>query len=352
MPYSLYACLQDKDKIVTFAIDAETGQITRQAETPVAGGPSVLAVSPDRRVLYAGHRTQPAISSFRIDQGTGALTLQGTAAAAHAPTFLAPDHAGRYLLSAYYQGGYAAVHPLGNDGAVGSPAIDRQDTANGAHAIQTDPSDQFAFVPHIARLNDNVLEPPKDNPGPNFIAQFRFNAQTGRLTANSPFRVEPSERLGPRHYCFHPTLDLVYFSNEQGCSVTSYRLDRATGTLSAVQTITTLPAGHTARNTCSQIHLTPSGRFLYVANRGHNSIAGFAVDTATGQLTAVGHVSTEAVPSAFALDPAGNFLFAAGTATGRLASYRINDQTGALSPLETYAVGQRPAAVLITGFGG
>jgi 6-phosphogluconolactonase len=348
MPYSLYACLQDEDKIVAFAVDANTGKITRQAETPLSGGPSVLAISPDRRVLYVGHRTQPAISSFRIDQGSGGLTPQRTISSPDAPTFLAPDRTGRYLLSAYYQGGYAAVHPLGDDGAVGTTTLDHQDTANGAHAIQTDPSNQFAFVPHIARLNDNVLEPPRDNPGPNFIAQFRFDPQTGRLTANSPFRVEQTARLGPRHYCFHPTLDVVYFSNEQGCSVTSYRLDRTTGTLSAGQTITTLPAGHTARNTCSQIHLTPSGRFLYVGNRGHNSIASFAVDNATGQLTAIGHVSTEAVPSAFALDPAGSFVFVVGTATGRLASYRINDETGTLSALATYAVGQRPAAVLVT----
>jgi 6-phosphogluconolactonase len=351
MPYSLYICLQDEDKIVSFAIDGDSGQLTPQGQTPVAGGPSVLAFCPDRGVLYVGHRTQPAISSFRIDQGAGELTRQATVAASHAPTFLAPDRTGRYLLAAYYQGGYAAVHPLGDDGAVGAPPIDRQDTANGAHAIQTDPSNQFAFVPHIARLNDNVLEPPRDNPGPNFIAQFRFDAQTGRLTANSPFRVEPTEPLGPRHYCFHPNLDLVYFSNEQGCSVTSYRLGRATGTLSAMQTITTLPVGYTARNTCSQIHLTPSGRFLYVANRGHNSIAGFAVEPATGQLTAVGHVSTEAVPSAFAVDPAGHFVFAAGTATGHLASYRIDDETGALSALQTYAVGQRPAAVLAARHG-
>jgi 6-phosphogluconolactonase len=347
MPYSLYVCLQDEDKILTFALDGDIGQITRRAETPAAGGPSVLAISPDRRILYVGHRTQPAISSFRIDHSAGGLTLQATVATDHAPTFLAPDRTGRYLLSAYYQGGYAAVHRLADDGAPGASAVDRQETANGAHAIQTDPSNQFAFVPHIARLNDNVLEPLRDNPGPNFIAQFRFDAQTGRLSPNSPFRVAPDERLGPRHYCFHPSLDLVYFSNEQGCSVTSYRLDRATGTLAAVQTITTLPAGYTARNTCSQIHLTPSGRFLYVGNRGHNSIAGFAVDPATGQLTAAGHVATEAVPSAFALDPAGHFVFAAGTATGRLASYRINDETGALSALDTYAVGQRPAAVLV-----
>ena len=351
MPYALYVCLQDNDKIAAFAIDAETGQLTPQTEVPAAGGPSVMASSPDRRTLYIGHRTQPAISSFRIDQHTGGLTLLGTVSQEHAPTYLAPDRTGRYLLCAYYQGGGAAVHPIGEDGAVDAPSLGWLATATGAHAIATDPSNRFAFVPHIARLNDNVLEPPKENLGPNMILQFRFDAQTGRLTANSPFRVEPTERLGPRHYCFHPTLDLVYFSNEQGCSVTAYSLDDATGTLSTVQTVTTLPDGYTARNTCSQIHLTASGKFLYVANRGHNSIAGFAVDAATGHLTSVGHVATESVPSAFSLDPAGSFVFAAGTASGRLASYRISGETGALTPLATQAVGQRPAAVLITRLG-
>jgi 6-phosphogluconolactonase len=247
--------------------------------------------------------------------------------------------------------GGAAVHPLGEDGAASAPSLGWLATAIGAHAIATDPSNRFAFVPHIARLNDNVLEPPKENPGPNMILQFRFDAQTGRLTANSPFRVEPTERLGPRHYCFHPTLDLIYFSNEQGCSVTAYRLNNATGTLSAVQTVTTLPDGYTARNTCSQIHLTASGKFLYVANRGHNSIAGFAVDAGTGHLTSIGHVATEAVPSAFTLDPAGSFIFAAGTVSGHLASYRIGAETGMLTPLTRQTVGQRPSAVLTTRLG-
>jgi 6-phosphogluconolactonase len=352
MPYSLYVCLQDDDKIVAFTMDADTGQLTAQAEVPASGGPSVLAISPDRQVLYVGHRSVPMISSFRIDHRTGGLTLEGTVSPSHAPTFLAPDRTGRYLLAVYYQGGFAAVHPLAADGTVNAPPLDWLATATGAHAIQTDPSNRFAFVPHIARLNDNVLEPQRENPGPNMILQYRFDAHTGHLTANSPFRVEPAERLGPRHYCFHPNLDLVYFSNEQGCSVTGYRLDPATGTLSAVQTITTLPDRYAARNTCSQIHLTSSGRFLYVANRGHNSIAGFAVDAATGRLTAIGHVPTEAVPSAFSLDPAGRFVFAAGSASGRLASYRINGETGALTPSATYAVGQRPMAVLVTRLGG
>jgi 6-phosphogluconolactonase (cycloisomerase 2 family) len=351
MPYSLYVCAQDDNKIAAFGLDVDSGRLTPQADIPAAGGPSVLAMSPDRRVLYVGYRTEPAIASCRIDQRTGALASQGRVSPSHAPTFLAPERTGRYLLSAYYQGGFAAVHPLAEDGSVGAPALAQIETATGAHAIGTDRSNRYAFVPHIARLNDNVLEPPRNNPGPNFIAQFRFDAASGRLTPNSPARIEPAERVGPRHYCFHPSLDLVYFSHEQGCSVGVYRLDPAAGTLAAVQTVSTLPDGVTLRNTCSQIHLTPSGRFLYVGNRGHNSIAGFAVDAASGRLSAIGHTPTEAVPSAFALDPDGRFLFAAGSATGRLAAYRIDAASGALTPLATYASGQRPMAVLVTRLG-
>jgi 6-phosphogluconolactonase len=274
MPNALFVCLQDEDKVVAFVSDDGTGGLTRQAEVPAAGGPSVLAISPDQRVLYVGHRATPAISSFRINGGTGALTPQGTVSAEHAPTFLATDRTGKFLLSAYYQGGYAAVHPLAADGAVGAPSIDRVDTAAGAHAIQTDPSNRFVFVPHIARFNDNVLEPLRESYGPNAIFQFKFDAQTGRLAANSPLRVEPAERLGPRHYCFHPTQHVVYFSNEQGCSVTGYRLDHATGTLAAAQTVTTLPEGNTARNTCSQFILRRRGDTSMWATAGTTASPG------------------------------------------------------------------------------
>jgi len=347
----LYVALQDDDSIVTFGIDATAGKLVHQAETPAVGAPSVFALSPDRRVLYVGYRGTPGIQSCRIDAATGALTSLGRVATEHPPTYLATDRTGTYLLSAHYQGAYAAVHPLGSDGAVSGPALDRQNTAPGAHAILTDPSNRFAFVPHIARQNDNVLEPPKNIPGPNFIAQFRFDVTTGRLHPNMPFKLEPPGPIGPRHLCFHPTLDLAYFSDEQGCSVTAYRVDRASGTLSVVETTASLPAGVTVRNTCSQIYLAPSGRFLYVGNRGHNSIAGFAVNSATGRLTPAGHAATEAVPTAFGLDSRGTCLFAAGTASGRLASYRIDDETGALTALETYAVGRRPAAVLAVPLG-
>ena len=351
MPNYMYIALVDDAKISVLTMDAGSGKLTLKAEVPVLGGPSALAISPDKNVLYVGHRDVPEISSWRIDHNTGGLTKSGTVSPEGAAGFLCPDRQGRYLLSSYYQAGHAAVHPIGQDGSVGGPPIEWLATEIGAHAIQTDRSNRFAFVPHIARIRDNVLEPVREEYGPNAIFQFRFDENTGHLTPNSPLRVEMEGRLGPRHYCFHPSQDNVYFSDEQGCSVTGYRIDTATGTLSAFQTITTLPESYTERNTCSQIQISSSGKFLYVPNRGHNSIAGFSVDASNGRLTAIGRVSTEAVPNAFSLDPEGNFIFAAGSESGRLASYRINGDTGELTPLETYPVGKRPSAVLVTSLG-
>jgi 6-phosphogluconolactonase len=341
--------LQEADKIAVFSID-DAGKLAKQSEVAAEGGPSVMAVGNDRRVLYVGGRGGPAITTFRIDPKTGGLSAAGTATQPHAPTFLAPDRSGRFMLVAYYQGGGAAVFRLAADGTIGAASQDWLPTATGAHAIATDRSNRFAYVPHIARVQDNVLEPPKGIPGPNVIMQFRFDAEAGRLSANAPSQVAQPDLVGPRHFCFHPSLDLVYFSNEQGCSVSSYRINPEGG-LAPLQTISTLPAGFDSRNTCSQIHLTPSGRFLYVGNRGHNSIAGFRVAPDTGLLTPAGHAPTERVPSAFCLDPEGKFLFAGGTASGRLASYRIDGERGILTPLGVEDVGPRPAAVATVRLG-
>lgn len=351
MPYYMFVAVQDDDKISVFTMDGGTGELAPKAEVTVSGGPSLLAISPDRNVLYAGHRSVPELSSWRIDHANGGLTRNGTVTPGGAAAFLSTDRQGKYLLSSYYQDGYAGVHPIGGDGSLGDPPTEWLATDVGAHAMQTDRSNKFAFVPHIARLSDNVLEPVKDAPGPNVIYQFKFDENTGRLTPNSPPQVQQEGFLGPRHLCFHPTLDVVYFSNEQGSSVTAYGLDTSTGTLSAFQTTSTLPEGYAERNTCSQIQITASGQFLYVPNRGHNSIAGFSVNADTGRLTALGQVGTESVPSAFSLDPQGKFVFAAGSASGRLASYSINGETGELTPLETYSVGNRPMWVLITRLG-
>jgi 6-phosphogluconolactonase len=280
------------------------------------------------------------ISSFRIDPSSGRPSLIGSVELESDPCYLATDRNGRYLLSAYYYAGKAAVHPIGEDGAVAGPPVEWLDTAPGAHSAQTDPSNGFVIVPSIAGSN-----------GPNLIFQFKFDEDTGRLTPNSPPRVTPEDEAGPRHYCFHPNKDVVYFSNEQGCSVTAYSFDSSSGTLAALQTVSTLPDGYAGENSCSQIQISPSGRFLYAPNRGHNSIACFSLDAASGLLTPIQRVPTQPMPRAFSLDPLGNYLYVAGEESGRLASYRVDAATGKLEPLEVYDVGEAPMWVLIAGLG-
>ena len=345
----VYVAAQDDNKVSIFTMDEASGALTIAGEEPISGGPSLLAISPDRQTLYAGHREVPEITSHRIDQQTGELTQTGSVIPPGQPAFLATDRTGRFLLSSYYADGKAAVHPLGDDGSVGGAAISVLDTDTGAHSIQTDRSNRYAYVPHIARVQDNVLEPPKNIPGPNIIYQFRFDESSGTLAANDPPTLAQDDMIGPRHLTYHPSLDIVYFSNEQGCSVTSYMIG-ADGALTPLETVSTLPAGITERNTCSQLQFSPDGNLLFVPNRGHNSIASFTVD-GEGRLTPADHAATEAVPSAFSLDPSGRYVFAAGSATGQLASYSIDGNTGAMTSLGVYAVGERPMWVLTTTLG-
>lgn len=336
----MYVTLQSDNSILRFGMNPETGKLELQKTLPVAGGPAPLALSPDRAFLYVGRRGVFELSSYRVNPHSGALALINTVSLQGEPCYMSTDRSGKFLLSAYYQAGGAAVHPIGADGAAYGPPIAWLETANGAHCFQTDASNRFAFLPHIAGR------------GPNAIYQYRFDAQSGQMTPNTPPILHPERQDGPRHYCFHPSKDIVYFSNEQGRSVTAYHFDTSNGTLSPFQTVSTLPQDFTGRSTCSQIQITPCGRFLYAPNRGHNSIAGFAVDATSGALTPIGHVAVDPVPRAFSIDPSGHFLYVTGLESGRLLAYRIDQTAGMLSHLETYTLGQRPMWVLITELGG
>ncbi len=331
-----YVSFRDDNTISRFTLDPITGQLEWQEDVAVDGGPAPLAIAPDKDVLYVGRRDSQEIASYRIDPLSGRISLIGVAPLQGEPVYVATDRTGRFVLSAYYYQSTAGVHTVGQDGVVALPPVEWRYTGGGAHAMLTDRSNQFAFVPHIA------------NRGPNAIFQFRFDENTGRLTPTDPPRYDPAEYLGPRALCFHPTLDVVYFSDEQGSSVSAYALDSTAGTLSQLQTISTLPEGFSGDNTCSQIQITPSGRFLYAPNRGHDSVASFSVDPTTGRLTATGRVATEPTPRVFSLDPEGRLLVVAGQGSGRLATYRVHDDTGVLTPLETYEGGNNPMWVLIT----
>ena len=331
MPHYMYVAMQEDDRISTFIVDPDTGGLAHQRDLEVAGGPFTMAVHPGGAHLYVGCREDPQLISYDIDPSSGELSRTGRVALEFNPTYIGADRKGGYVLSAYYQGAHVGVHPVGDDGSVGGDPVVWLETATGAHAMQTDPTNRYAFVPHIA------------GNGPNRIYQFRFDENTGRIEPNSPAQVEPDGFQGPRHFCFHPSLDVLYFSNEQGCSVGAYRLDTGAGTLTQFQTVPTIPEDFTERNTCSQIQINPSGRFLYAPNRGHNSIACFTVDPTTGELAANGLVDAEAIPNALAVGPGEKFLYSAGVESGNMATFGIDGDSGRLTRVATTPLGNRPA---------
>lgn len=333
MSYVAYIAIGGEDKLLSFDMNPTNGSLALREEIQLGGAPGPLAVDPTQRFLYVGLRSTCQLVSFKIEPESGRLTGFGASVPLDTdPCYLSTDRTGRYLLAAYYRGGKATVHPLAVDGAIGQRAVCTVETLPYAHCIQTDPTNRFAFLPHVAESNT--------------IFQFRFDANTGQLTTNTPPQVTPAAGVGPRHYVYHPTKAIVYFSNEQGGSVTAYQLDPTHGTLTPIQTLSTLPADFTGNNSCAKIQIDRAGRFLYVSNRGHDSIAGFALD-ADGLLTALGQQPTEPTPRAFTLDPTGNFLYASGQSSGTLAAYRIDQQSGRLHQLTTYAIGARPMWVMI-----
>ena len=330
----LYVALQDDNRIAAYEADRDTGRLTKLGDTDAPSGPAPLAIDPQREYLYAGLRGNNTLVSYRIDATTGGLTPVGSIDLPSDPCYLSTDRTGRYLLGAYYFAGMVTVHRL--DGEGGAEPVQEIETYTGAHSIQTDPMNLYAYVPHIAGAD-----------GPNLILQYRFDQASGRLTPNAQPELSPAPNAGPRHFCVHPRMNVFYFSNEQASSVTSYEMSIYDGLLDPMRTVSTLPDGFDGENSCAQIQIASTGKFLYAPNRGHNSIACFAVDPHWGQLTRTAIVPTEPVPRAFSLDPDGRFLYAAGLESGNLAQYEIDQETGGLTPVETYEVGAGPMWVLV-----
>ncbi|MCH9016368.1 MAG: lactonase family protein [Chloroflexi bacterium] len=343
MAYYMYISIQEEDRIAIFSMTSKTGKLKHQGDAELKGRPAPMAIDPDRKYLFAGRRKADdyGMTSFSIDRKNGGLTPIGSIPLQGDPVHISTDKTGKFLLSAYYYQKTAAVHSIGEDGALADPPVVWRETDIGAHFIQVDPANRYAFVPHIA---EGAMS------GANAIFQFRFNAETGSLTPISPTRTNPREPDGPRHICFHPKKNIVYSSNEQGNSVTVYDFDADKGTLHPIQTVSTLPSGYDGKNSCSQIQITPDGKFLYAPNRGHDSIAGFRVNPNNSHLSAIAQTPTEAVPRAFSIDLQGTFLYVAGLETGKLASYRIDQDSGELEAGEVYDVGKGPMWVLITEF--
>ena len=324
----VYVANADSHDIDVLALDSATGELAEVERHGVGGVVMPLAASPDGRFLYASIRSEPhRVVSLAIDAATGRLAEIGSAPLPASMCWISTDRTGRFLLASSYGGSVVAVAPIGSDGVV-QAATHVVPTEANAHSVRVDPTNRFAFAACL---------------GGGLMRQWHFGAETGALVDNLPPSWPARPGAGPRHFVFHPKAPWLYLLNELDAGIDVLALDPERGTLAAVQSVSALPPGFDAGEPwAADIHITPDGRFLYASERRSNTIAAFAVDAATGRLTAIGSVATEAQPRGFAITPEGRFLFAVGQASHRLSRYAIDAQSGALDKLGDQGVGQNP----------
>jgi len=297
--------------------------------------PSYLATHPSGRYLYAATRPeetegQPggAICAFAIEPATGTLTyLNRQPSHGFGPCYVSVERSGRYVLAANYRSGSVAMLPIRADGSLG-PANDwiqhagkgphpNQDGPH-AHCIVPDPSNRYALVCDLGL--DRV-----------FI--YRLDLERGKLVPNEPPCAFFKPGAGPRHLAFHPSGHLVYVIAELDSTLTVCTWEGDSGRLELIQSISTLPVGWVGNNATADVHLSPSGRFVYGSNRGHDSLAIFAVDEQSGHIRPIGWEPTRGrTPRNFALDPSGRYLFVANQDSGNIVAFRLEDGGGRLMP--------------------
>lgn len=332
--------------ITVYRFDPASGALSPVSTVPNPS-PSFFAVDPARRFLYAvnevedeGGTVQGGVSAFARDRATGGLTLLNNQSShGTSPCHLTVDPTGKWLIVANYGSGNATVYPIGVDGTLGAATDNVQHVGSGPHPRQQGPHCHAAvFDPAGQRVALVDL-------GIDLTLFYRLDTTAGKLLPNGTAAVAPPG-AGPRHIAFAADGRFAYVNNEIGSSVTAYAYDAAHGSFTALQTLSTLPDGFTDQNSTAEIAIHPNGRFLYVSNRGHDSIAIFAVDTGNGTLRALGHVSTQGkTPRSFAIDPSGTYLYAANQNSDTVVQFHIDAGTGHLTA--TGQVAQTPTPVCI-----
>jgi 6-phosphogluconolactonase len=313
-----------------------TGKLTPVELAAETVSPSFLAVDPAQHFLFAANEIgdyqnakSGSVSSFAIDRRTGKLSALNTVASRGAdPCHLTVDKAGKHVLVANYTGGSVAVLPVNADGMLGEASDFDQH-----HGSSVDPERQKE--PHA---HDVVLTP--DNRfalvadlGLDELLVYRYDLEKGKLSANDPpyGRVKPGS--GPRHIALHPNGRWAYVISEMGNTVTAFDWDGDKGSFHELQTVSTLPKDFKGENTTAEVVVHPKGRYLYGSNRGHDSIAVYAIDPAKGMLTQIEDVPTLGKePRNFALDPTGAYLFAANQNSNTVVVFRVNPRNGRLTP--------------------
>jgi 6-phosphogluconolactonase len=339
--------------IYAYLFDPGIGKLTSLGVAAESEDPSFLAVHPGGKYLYAvneidhfGAQKSGAVSAFSIDAKTGKLTLLNQAATQGAgPCHISLDKTGKYALVANYDGGSVAAFPIREDGSLAPASAFVQHSGSGvnkerqegphAHWIGTSPDNRFALAADL---------------GLDEILVYHFNAAKGTLTPNTPPYAKVNPGAGPRHLAFHPNSKFAYVLNEMESTVTAFAYKASNGSLSSLQTISTLSMlrkDYSGPKEAAEIAVHPNGKFLYASNRANiDTITTFSIDPAKGTLKLKNEYPTMGkTPRNFSIDPTGKFLLAANQESNNIVIFRIDPTTGALTP--TGEITEAPAPVCI-----
>jgi 6-phosphogluconolactonase len=325
-----------REGIYVYRMNLTSGDLKLLSIARGITNPSFLAIDPQSKYLYsvneveefAGKRTG-AVTAFAIDRQTGELRrLNQQPAQGRSPCYVTVEPTGKFVLVANYSSGSLAVLPINSDGSLGESADVVQHRGSGAnprrqegphaHCIVLDRSGRYAFAADL---------------GIDKVMIYRFDAKKGTLTPNSQPFAQTKPGAGPRHFSIHPGGKFAYVINELDSTLTAFAYDNAKGLLKELQTVSTLPDGFQGNNSCADVHVHPSGKYIYGSNRGHDSIVAFTIDERTGKLSYLAHESTQGkTPRNFGIDPTGAFLLAANQNSDTVVTFRIDQRTGKLTP--------------------
>lgn len=326
-----------------------SGELTVVGAVAETANPSFIALAPDGGTAFAvnelgefGGQQGGGITAFARDALTGALREMGSRPTNGAdPCYVSTDRTGRFLFVANYTGGSVAMYPLLPGVGIGAmaafiqhhghgPNVERQEGPH-AHCVIPDPRNRFVLVADL---------------GIDRIMVYRFDAASGTLNTSTAGQGMLAPGSGPRHLAFHPNGRILYVTNELSSTVTAFRYDVETGSLTELQTVPSVSKPSPVANFPADIHIHPSGRFLYMSNRGHDSIAAFTIDPATSKLAPLQLASTEGSwPRNFAIDPSGDFLIVANQRSDSIHSFRIDAGSGRLRSTGHRASIPAPACV-------
>ena len=320
--------------IYVYRINSDSGALEFVSTTERIENPSFLDIDSQRKYLYSVNevgefsgQASGAVTAFSINSKTGELTyLNQQASRGEGPCHLSVDKTSQYVLVANYGGGSVSMLPIQQDGQIGEAtdfvqhqgsSIDpnRQQEPH-AHSIMIDPHNKYAFAADL---------------GLDKILIYQLDLAAGKLIPNDRPWTLITPGAGPRHFAFTPNGEYAYLINELDSTITAFTYDTSEGNLDQIQTVPTLPSDFENISHCADIHVSPSGKFVYGSNRGHDSLVIFKIED-TGHLSYVDHQSTLGQnPRNFAIDHTGTFLLAANQSTNNIITFKIDQRTGKLT---------------------